>query len=85
MRKGSVGFIACDTDGMNEVRTIMKDGEPWFVSKDVCEVLEIGNPSQALNRLDRDEKGICLLDTLGGKQSLTSVNEMGLYTLVLGS
>ena len=35
-----------------------KDGEPWFVAKDVCDILGIDNPSQAVGRLDDDEKGI---------------------------
>nr|BDD46667.1 hypothetical protein 10 [Bacillales bacterium] len=69
----------------NNVRTVIKDGEPWFVAKDVCSILEIGNPSQALSRLDEDEKGLILNDTPSGKQQLSHVNEYGLYTLVLSS
>ena len=68
-----------------EVRTVMRDGEPWFVAADVCRSLEIGNPAMAMGRLEEDEKGISSIDTLGGKQNLTIVNEPGLYTLVLGS
>jgi anti-repressor protein len=69
----------------HKLRTIVINGEPWFVAKDVCEILEIGNTSMALERLDEDEKGISSIETLGGKQNLTVVNEPGLYTLVLGS
>lgn len=72
-------------DNFGEVRTIMRDGEPWFVAADVCRSLEIANPRDAMGRLDDDEKGVALTDTLGGKQNLTIVNEPGLYTLVLGS
>lgn len=68
----------------------MKDGEPWFVAADVCRALEIGNPSDALGRLDSDER--MTLDLTeghsgqrGGAQKLNIVNEPGLYTLVLGS
>nr|DAG28406.1 MAG TPA: hypothetical protein [Caudoviricetes sp.] len=67
------------------VRTVMKDGEPWFVATDVCRALEISNTAMALSRLDDDEKGVSLIDTLGGKQDLTTINEPGLYKLVLGS
>ena len=67
------------------VRAIQIEGEPWFVAADVCRTLEIGNTSQALSRLDEDEKDVILNDTLGGVQKMSIVNEPGLYTLVLGS
>lgn len=57
-------------------------GEPWFVAKDVCDILEISNPSDALKRLDDDERSRFNL----GRQGETNiVNEAGLYALVLGS
>ena len=59
--------------------------EPWFIAKDVCAVLEIGNPSQALTNLDDDEKGITTTDTLGGPQKTVTVSESGFYRLVLRS
>ncbi|MCS5698911.1 Bro-N domain-containing protein [Cyanobium sp. FGCU-52] len=62
-----------------------EQGEPWFVAADVCHVLGIGNPRQAMTRLDDDEKGVISTDTPGGLQPVASVNEPGLYTLVLGS
>ena len=68
-----------------QVRTVMKDGEPWFVAADVCKALEIGNTAQAASKLDDDEKGIISNDTLGGRQNMLAVNEPGLYSLVLGS
>ena len=67
------------------VRAIEVNGDPWFVAVDVCRALEIGNTSQALSRLDEDEKDVILNDTLGGVQKMSIVNEPGLYTLVLGS
>lgn len=67
------------------IRTIFPDGEPRFVATDVCEVLDIQNPSQALDRLDADEKGVCSIVTPGGQQTLLVVNEFGLYSLILGS
>ena len=68
-----------------EIRTTIQNGEPWFVAADVCKALDIENNRKATNRLDDDEKGVTLSDTLGGKQKLTIVNEAGLYSLVLGS
>lgn len=68
-----------------ELRTMMIDGEPWFVAADVCKALEIKNNRDAMERLDADEKGVALTDTLGGKQEMSIVNEPGLYSLVLGS
>lgn len=67
----------------NQVRTIVENGEPWFVAKDVCEVLEID--STQARRLDADEKGLRLIQTPGGTQEMVCVNEYGLYSLVLGS
>ena len=65
------------------LRTLTDEaGEPWFVAKDVCDILEISNPSDALKRLDDDERSRFNL----GRQGETNiVNEAGLYALVLGS
>ncbi|HBS47462.1 MAG TPA: phage repressor protein/antirepressor Ant [Paenibacillus sp.] len=68
-----------------EVRSTVIDGQPWFVAKDVCDVLEISNNRDALNRLDEDEKDVVSTDTLGGMQNVSVVNEPGLYSLILGS
>jgi len=40
----------------HEIRTVVRDGEPWFVAKDICDILEIVNLSDALSTLDNDEK-----------------------------
>jgi len=69
----------------NEVRTVIKDGEAWFVAKDVCDVLELGNSSEAVRKLDDEEKGSEKIDTLGGTQTMLVVNESGLYTLIIRS
>lgn len=74
-----------NNDRFGEVRSVVKDGEPWFVAVDVCKALEIKNNRDALGRLDDDEKGVVSTDTLGGEQEVGVVNESGLYTLVLGS
>jgi len=67
------------------VRTMLRDGEPWFVAKDVCDVLGIANSRDAVARLDEDEKGVGISDTLGGKQEVSIVNEFGLHQLILRS
>lgn len=66
-----------------DVRTVIRDGEPWFVAADVCRALDVD--STATRRLDDDEKGLHSTQTLGGEQNMTIVNEPGLYSLVLGS
>jgi prophage antirepressor-like protein len=71
--------------GANEVRTFLKEQEPWFVAKDVCEILDINKYRDAVSRLDEDERGSLLVDTLGGKQEMTAINEYGLYNLILTS
>ena len=68
------------------VRTITKDGEPWFVGKDVAEALGFTNPRDAIStHVFDDDKGVERIDTLGGKQNMTIINESGLYALVFGS
>ncbi len=67
------------------VRVIDRDGSPWFVAKDVCAALDLTNSSQALSRLDREEKGVILTDTLGGRQRVAVISESGLYALILRS
>lgn len=68
-----------------KVRIVARDNEVCFVAKDICECLEVKNVSDALSRLDEDEKGIALIDTLGGEQNISIINESGLYSLVLSS
>jgi len=66
----------------SEVRTIIREGEPWFVAADVCRVLELCNTSKACEALDDDERGITNGDTLGGTQQILIISESGLYSLV---
>lgn len=69
-----------------QVRTLVIDGEPWFVGKDVAEALGFTNPRDAISTHVFDEdKGVERIDTLGGKQNMTIINESGLYALVFGS
>lgn len=73
------------TYNSNEVRTVELNGEPWFVLKDVCEVLGIGNSRMVADRLDEDEKGVSQIDTLGGLQNVSIISESGLYNVILRS
>lgn len=65
-----------------KVRAVVKDGEPWFIASDVCESLGLSNPTVSVNRLDADERSKF---NLGRQGEVNTVNEYGLYNLVLGS
>lgn len=69
------------------VRFVGTADDPWWVASDVCTVLDIGNVSQALQRLDSDEKrdDITINDVIGRTQSVWCINESGLYSLILTS
>lgn len=94
----------------SNVRTVQKDGETWFVGKDVAQVLgysdvnkavamhvdeedklndktalSVANSRMVASRLDADEKGACRIDTLGGTQEMTCINESGLYSVLFRS
>lgn len=69
-----------------KVRTIVKNNEPWFVGKDVADALGYKETAKAIReRVDDDDKGVSILDTPGGKQKMTIINESGLYSLILSS
>ncbi|GIF14835.1 phage antirepressor KilAC domain-containing protein [Actinoplanes teichomyceticus] len=68
-----------------EVRTVLVDGEPWFVAADVCAILNFRMASDALRNLDEDEKGYALVRTPGGEQRMSTVSESGLYALIFRS
>ncbi|EKN3563099.1 BRO-N domain-containing protein [Yersinia enterocolitica] len=65
----------------HSVRTLIINGEPWFVASDVCSAIELDNTS--IRKLDDDEKGLHSMHTPGGMQSVAVISEGGLYTLVL--
>ena len=67
------------------VRTILQDDEPWWILKDVCQVLGIAKHRDTASRLDDDERGSVKVDTPGGKQNMTIINESGLYKVILRS
>lgn len=70
----------------NAVRTVERDGEPWFVLKDVCDVLNLTTPARVAERLDKDEVSQThLTDSIGRQQDTTIINESGLYNVILRS
>lgn len=72
--------------GDNLVRVCRDEkGNPWWVAKDVCLVLDLGNPRSSLALLDADEKGVQTVDTPGGPQEVAIFNEPGLYSLIFRS
>lgn len=69
-----------------KVRTATKDNEVWFIACDVAFALGYRNPSKAIqDHVDEEDKGVTFYYTLGGKQKLTTINESGLYALILSS
>jgi len=69
----------------NPFRVIDHDGSPWFVPNDVCRTLDISNPRDAVSSLDEDERGVAIVDTLGGPQKINIISESGLYALIFKS
>lgn len=73
-----------ENEKFGSVRTMTIDNEPWFVGKDVAECLDYKNPRQAIiTNVDEGDKGVHSIDTLGGIQKMTIINESGLYSLIL--
>lgn len=73
--------------GSQQVRTVVIDGEPWFVAKDVCDVLGLDNVPQATSRLDADERNTIILSDgiRRGNPNRVIISEAGLYVLILSS
>lgn len=70
----------------SEIRTVEKDGEPWWVLADVCKVLELTTPSRVAERLEKDEVSQThTIDRMGRTQKSTIINESGLYAVILRS
>jgi len=68
--------------GSQQVRTITKDGEPWFVAIDVCDVLEVNNVADALaKRVDRDDRANIVLSDTSQRRKYGIINESGLLML----
>lgn len=69
----------------NQLRTVDRNGDVWFVAKDVCDILELSDVSMATRNLDDDEKDTSKVCTLRGMQDMTVISESGLYILTLRS
>lgn len=70
----------------HEVRTVEMNCEPWFVLKDVCDVLGLSTPARVAERLDSDEVSQAhLIDSVGRSQEMTIISESGLYNVILRS
>ena len=71
--------VVCD------VRVIMQGEQPWFVGKDVAQVLGYSNTKKALidHVYDEDKDGVTIRDRMGRNQKVTAINESGLYSLIL--
>lgn len=75
-----------NSEEFGQIRTMVIDGEPWFVGKDVAEALGYERPTDTVRkRVDDEDRGISKMETPSGKQEMTIINESGIYTLVLGS
>lgn len=69
-----------------EIRTVMIDGAPWFVGKDVAGALGYVDSAGAVRkRTDEDDRGVAKMDTPSGTQEMVIINESGLYSMILGS
>jgi prophage antirepressor-like protein len=73
------------TYGDRAVRTVLINDSPWFIAKDVCDILELTNHRKAIGNLPENEKGVTTGYTPGGKQEMLTVNEPGLYRLIFQS
>ena len=74
--------------GTEPVRTIEKNGEIWFVAKDICDILELTNPTEALKALENDEKNTLRISEGiqgRGNPNMNVINESGLYKLTFRS
>lgn len=68
------------------IRIMERSGEPWFVAADVCDALEIGNPTMALKRLDQEDLALITIEGITrGNNQVNLINESGLYSLILTS
>ena len=67
------------------VRLLDLNNQPWFVAADICQVLEIQQPTRAVESLEEDEKGVSIVHTPGGPQESIIISESGLYALIFRS
>lgn len=82
MLKIQNGIEVFENPIFGQIRMTMVDDEPWFVGKDICEVFGDTNYRRSLSNIDDSDRGVSQIDTPGGKQKMTIVNESGLYSLL---
>ena len=68
-----------------EIRIIGTYSEPWFVARDICNILNIKDVSMAVSKLPDDWKGTKVIGTLGGEQNMSIINESALYRMIMRS
>ena len=81
-------LIIFDNPNFGQIRTVSINNEPWFVGKDVAEVLGYSNPRKAIiDHVDEEDKadGVTIRDSIGREQSPVFINESGLYSLIMSS
>lgn len=80
------GLMVFSNSELGRVRAMEIDGTPWFVGKDVAEILGYAETAKAIReRVDPEDKGVSKMDTPGGAQDVTIINESGLYSLIMSS
>lgn len=79
------GLSVFANEKFGEVRVIMKNGDPWFVAKDICKALDLTDVSKTVSLLDDDERGTNSIRTPSGDQQMLIISEPGMYSLVLRS
>ena len=80
------GITIFHSKEFGDIHTITKNGQPWFIGKEVASILGYTNPLKAIrDHVDEEDKGVNETFTPGGKQTVTAINESGLYSLILSS
>ena len=75
-----------ENDEFGQVRSVMRDGEYWFVGKDIARALGYAEPRSAISKkVDEEDKGVAKMETPSGLQEMTIINESGMYSLILSS
>lgn len=80
---GNAGIMAFENASFGTIRTVTNNDEPWFVAKDIAEILGYNNTAAMTRILFEDEKGMQILHTPGGDQNLTTLNEPGFYHAIM--
>lgn len=83
MSKSTTDVIAYATEEFGELRTMMIDGEPWFVASDIAKALEYASAKDFVRGLEADERGRRIVPTPSGDQEMTVISEAGLYASLM--